>query len=51
MTPKGLWSSIGTAALGAVVAVAAYLLVMAVADRRAMTALRERGRARRRGGA
>lgn len=51
MTPSGLWSSIGTAALGAVVAVAAYLLVMAVADRRAMTALRERGRARRRGGA
>jgi putative peptidoglycan lipid II flippase len=51
MTPSGLWSSLGTGALGAVVAVAAYLVVMAVADRRAMTALRERGRARRRGGA
>lgn len=51
MTPSGLWSSLGTGALGAAVAVVAYLVVMAVADRRAVAALRERGRARRRGGA
>ena len=50
LTPRGLWDSLGDGVIVATVTLAAYLAVMAVADRRSVKALRDRGRARRRGG-
>ena len=49
LSPDSLWSALGTGLLVGLVTLLAYLGVMMVADRKAMTALRERGRARRRG--
>ncbi|KRF22629.1 murein biosynthesis integral membrane protein MurJ [Phycicoccus sp. Soil802] len=49
LSPDTLWSALGSGLLVGLVTLLAYLGVMMVADRKAMTALRERGRARRRG--
>jgi putative peptidoglycan lipid II flippase len=49
LSPDSLWSALGSGLLVGLVTLLAYLGVMMVADRKAMTALRQRGRARRRG--
>ncbi|WP_457255546.1 murein biosynthesis integral membrane protein MurJ [Pedococcus sp. P5_B7] len=49
MSPHSLWSALGSGFLVGLMTLLAYLGVMMVADRKAMKALRERGRARRRG--
>ncbi len=49
LSPDSLWSAVGSGLLVGLVTLVAYLGVMMVADRRAMQALRERGRSRRRG--
>ena len=49
LSPDSLWSALGSGVVVGLVTLVAYLGVMMVADRRAMTALRERGRNRRRG--
>ncbi|SDP06471.1 putative peptidoglycan lipid II flippase [Pedococcus dokdonensis] len=49
LTPDSLWSALGTGLAVGLVTLLVYLGVMMVADRKAMTALRERGRSRRRG--
>jgi putative peptidoglycan lipid II flippase len=49
LSPDSLWSALGSGLLVAVVTLVAYLGVMMVADRKAMMALRDRGRRRRRG--
>jgi putative peptidoglycan lipid II flippase len=49
LSPDSLWSALGSGLLVGLVTLVAYLGVMMVADRRAMQALRERGRSRRKG--
>jgi putative peptidoglycan lipid II flippase len=49
LSPDSLWSALGSGVIVGLVTLLAYLGVMMVADRKAMTALRERGRSRRRG--
>ena len=49
LSPDSLWSALGSGLLTGLVTLVAYLGVMMVADRKAMQALRERGRSRRRG--
>ena len=49
LAPDTLWSALGSGLLVGLVTLLAYLGVMMVADRKAMKALRERGRSRRRG--
>jgi putative peptidoglycan lipid II flippase len=49
LSPDSLWSALGSGLLVGLVTLVAYLGVMMVADRKAMQALRERGRSRRRG--
>ena len=49
LSPDSLWSAVGSGLLVGLVTLVAYLGAMMVADRRAMQALRERGRSRRRG--
>jgi putative peptidoglycan lipid II flippase len=49
LAPNSLWSALGSGLLVGLVTLVAYLAVMMVADRKAMSALRERGRSRRRG--
>jgi putative peptidoglycan lipid II flippase len=49
LSPDSLWSALGSGLLVGLVTLLAYLGVMMVADRKAMTALRERGRSRRKG--
>lgn len=49
LSPDSLWSALGSGVVVGLVTLLAYLGVMMVADRKAMTALRERGRSRRRG--
>ena len=51
LSPDSLWSALGSGLLVGLVTLLAYLGVMMVADRKAMTALRQRGRTRRRGSA
>ena len=48
LAPDSLWSALGSGLLVGLVTLLAYLGVMMVGDRKAMTALRERGRSRRR---
>jgi putative peptidoglycan lipid II flippase len=49
LSPDSLWPALGSGLLVGLVTLVAYLGVMMVADRKAMQALRERGRSRRRG--
>jgi putative peptidoglycan lipid II flippase len=49
LAPDSLWSALGSGLVVGLVTLLAYLGVMMVADRKAMQALRERGRSRRRG--
>ncbi|TPG19704.1 murein biosynthesis integral membrane protein MurJ [Pedococcus bigeumensis] len=49
LSPDSLWSALGSGLLVGVVTLLAYLGVMMVADRKAMQALRQRGRSRRKG--
>ena len=51
LSPDSLWSALGSGLLVGLVTLVAYLGGMMVVDRKAMTALRERGRRRRRGSA
>jgi putative peptidoglycan lipid II flippase len=46
---EGLWGSVWAGLVVALLTTAAYLVVMAVADRSGLRELRERGRRRRRG--
>jgi putative peptidoglycan lipid II flippase len=49
LSPDSLWAALGSGLLVGLVTMLAYLGVMMVADRKAMMALRERGRSRRKG--
>lgn len=49
LSPDSLWSALGSGLVVGLVTLLAYLGVMMVADRKAMKALRERGRSRRKG--
>ena len=49
LSPDSLWSALGSGLLVGLVTLLAYLGVMMVADRKAMQALRQRGRSRRKG--
>jgi putative peptidoglycan lipid II flippase len=49
LSPDSLWSALGSGLLVGLATLVAYVGVMMVADRKAMHALRERGRSRRRG--
>ncbi len=49
LSPRSLWSALGGGLLVGLVTLVAYLGVMMVADRKHMTALRKRGRDRRKG--
>jgi putative peptidoglycan lipid II flippase len=49
LSPDSPWSALGSGLLVGLVTVIAYLGVIMVADRKAMQALRDRGRTRRRG--
>jgi putative peptidoglycan lipid II flippase len=46
---SSLWAALGSGVVVAAVTLAAYLAVMMIGDRAAMTAVRQRGRARRKG--
>ena len=49
LSPDSLWSALGSGLVVGLVTLLAYLGVMMVADRKALKALRERGRSRRKG--
>ena len=51
LSTSSVWSALGSGIAVAVVTLALYLVVMAVADRSTIKGLRDRGRSRRRGGA
>jgi len=49
LAPDSLWAAVGSGVVVAILTAGVYLAVMMVGDRTAMQAVRERGRARRRG--